>query len=322
MGYKIYMPKAICDHGMNVLEQKGFDLIGVNQGTPDDLARYVPEADVVVARTHFFSKELLATGKHLKLLEVHGVGYQDHVVCRDAAELGIYVAYSPFGNYNTVAEGALALTLALTKHICEYNSRVRTEERVPARMALELSGATVGLLGFGNIASCFAQKLYYGMNSKIIAYSPTTDPGRIPSYVTMKETMDEVFAEADVVSLHIPGETSYAHMINAHHFNLMKPTAYFINTARDILVDNDALYDALANHRIAGAAADVNYAEHLDGQKLLKLDNFINTPHAMAFSDSSLERSGMNCVREICRVMLDGQEPKYWVNREGFVARN
>ncbi|MDO4314552.1 MAG: NAD(P)-dependent oxidoreductase [Oscillospiraceae bacterium] len=321
MGYKIYMPKAICDHGMEVLEQRGFTMIGTNQGTPEDLARYVPEADVVVARTHFFSKELLATAKHLKLLEVHGVGYQDHVVCKDAAELGIYVAYSPFGNFNTVAEGALALTLALTKHICDYNSSVRRQEHVPAKMALELSGATVGLLGFGNIASCFAQKLYYGMNAKIIAYSPTTDPGRIPSYVSMRETMDEVFAEADIVSLHIPGETSYAHMINAHHFSLMKPTAYFINTARDILVDNDALYDALLNHRIAGAAADVNYAEHPGGQKLLALDNFINTPHAMAFSDGSLERSGMNCVREICRVMLDKQEPKYWVNRDGFVPR-
>ena len=321
MGYKIYAPKAICDNGMKALEEKGFELIGVNCGTPEDMEKYVPEADVIIARTHFFPKELLAKGKHLRLLEVHGVGYQDHVICEDAAELGVMVAYSPFGNFNTVAEGALALTLALTKHICMYNHEVRVKERVPAQFSLELAGATVGMLGFGNIASCFAQKLYYGMNSKIIAYSPTTDPGRIPSYVTMKKTMDEVFKEADVVSVHIPGERNLNGMINRHHFDLMKPTAYFINTARDILVNNDDLYNALKNHQIAGAAADVNYAEHEGGRKLLELDNFINTPHAMAFSDASLERSGMNCVREICRVMLDGLEPKYWVNRSGFQER-
>ena len=318
MAYKIYMPKAICDSGMKALADKGFEFIGTNCGTPEDLVKYVPEADVVVARTHFFSKELLSTAKHLKLLEVHGVGYQDHVVCEDAAELGIYVAYSPFGNFNTVAEGALALTLAMTKNVIKYNQLVREQEHVIPEMALELAGATVGLLGFGNIASCFAQKLYYGMNAKIIAYSPTTDPGRIPSYVTMKDTIEEVFAEADIVSLHIPGERSNKGMINRHHFNLMKPNAYFINTARDILVNNDDLYDALKNHRIAGAAADVNYEEYPDGRKLLELDNFINTPHATAFSNPSLESSGMNCVREICRVMLDGLEPKYWVNRNGF----
>lgn len=318
MGYKIYMPKAICENGMKALETKGFELIGTNCGTPEDMKKFVPEADVIVARTHFFPKELLATAKNLKLLEVHGVGYQDHVICEDAAELGVYVAYSPFGNFNTVTEGALALTLALTKHVVDYNRQVRLQEHVTPVMALELSGATVGMLGFGNIASCFAQKLYYGMNSRIIAYSPTTDPGRIPSYVTVKDTMEEVFAESDVVSLHIPGERSYKGMINRHHFELMKPTAYFINTARDVLVNNDDLYEALKTHRIAGAAADVNYEEHPEGRKLLELDNFINTPHAMAFSDASLERSGMNCVREICRVMLDGQEPKYWVNRSGF----
>ena len=99
----------------------------------------------------------------------------------------------------------------------------------------------------------------------------------------------------------------------------MKPTAYFLNTARDILVNNDDLYDALKNNTIAGAAADVDYYEFPEGLKLLECDNFINTPHAMAFSETSLARSGENVVREIRHVMLDKQEPKYWVNREGFV---
>ena len=65
----------------------------------------------------------------------------------------------------------------------------------------------------------------------------------------------------------------------------------------------------------------MDYSEYTEGKKLLELENFINTPHAMAFSNGSLRRSGMNCVREICQVMLDGKEPKYWVNKKGFVPK-
>ena len=73
---------------------------------------------------------------------------------------------------------------------------------------------------------------------------------------------------------------------------------------------------------LAGAAADVDYSEYPDGRKLLELPNFINTPHAMAFSDKSLKRSGDNCVHEICRTMLEGKPPIHWINQEGFVPRN
>ena len=321
MGYKIYAPKPMSDESMEMLRKKGFEIIGEWQDSREDMKKYMAEADVVIARVHFFDDELLALAKNLKLIQVHGVGYQDHVVCEDAAKRGIYVAYSPYGNHFTVAEGAVALTLAMTKHICEYNTKVRTPEGIKAKMAIELSNATVGVLGLGNIARSYAEKMFYGMNAHIIAYDPFIDPAIVPSYITMVDTMEEVFQQADVVSLHIPGERYNKDLINKKHFDLMKPTAYFLNTARDILVNNDDLYDALKSGRIAGAAADVNYEEFPDGKKLLELDNFINPPHAMAFSDGSLLRSGRNCYREICQVMLEGKEPKYWVNQKGFIPK-
>ncbi len=321
MGYKIYAPKPIDDECMKLLEQKGFELIGVWQDSPEDMKKYIAQCDAAIARVHFFPDELLALGKNMKLLQVHGVGYQDHVVCADAAKRGIYVAYSPYGNHTTVAEGAVGLTIAMTKHICEYDRKVRTPEGIRAKMALELEGATIGLLGLGNIARSYAQKMHYGMDANIIGYDPYIDPAFVPSYIRMTDTMEEVFAQADVVSLHIPGETANRGMIDRHFFGLMKPTAYFLNTARDILVNNDDLYQALESGSIAGAAADVDYTEFPGGRKLLELPNFINTPHAMAFSWGSLRRSGMNCVRELCRVLLEGKEPKYWVNQQGFVPK-
>ena len=186
-------------------------------------------------------------------------------------------------------------------------------------VAVVTNGTAV--LGLGNIARSYAEKMFYGMNAHIIAYDPFIDPAIVPSYITMVETMEEVFQQADVVSLHIPGESYNKDLINKKHFDLMKPTAYFLNTARDILVNNDDLYDALKNGKIAGAAADVNYEEFPDGKKLLELDNFINTPHAMAFSDGSLMRSGRNCYREMFQLMLEGKEPKYWVNQKGFIPK-
>ena len=175
-------------------------------------------------------------------------------------------------------------------------------------------------MGVGNIARAYAEKMYYGMGCKIVGYKRTHDD-TVPYYIHMLDSMDEVFKVSDVVSLHIPGEPKYKGMINKYHFDLMKDGSYFVNTARNVLVNNDDLYDALKSGHLAGAAADVDYSEHPDGQKLLELDNFINTPHAMAFSEESLERSGNNCVQEICRTMLDGKPPVYWVNREGFVPQ-
>ncbi len=320
MGYKVYVPKPICDEGMQALQAKGFELIGVGRGSEADLWEFTPQADAIICRVHYFSDELLATAKNLKLFEVHGVGYQDHIVCDDAAKRGIYVAYSPHGNYNTVAEGCVALTMALVKHICEYDRKVRTPEGMRAKMSVELQGATVGLLGMGNIARSFAHKMYYGMGCNIVGYKRTLDE-TLPHYIKMLDSMDEVFRVSDIVSLHIPGETHYKNLINKKHFEMMKPSAYFINTARDVLVNNDDLYDALKNGVIAGAAADVDYSEYPEGKKLLELENFINTPHAMAFSDASLLRSGMNCVRELCQVMLEGKEPRYWVNQNNFVPK-
>ena len=319
MGYKIYAPKPIDEYCMKLLEKKGFEFIGVWKDSREDMKKYMSECDVAIARVHFFDDELLGLASHMKLLEVHGVGYQDHVICEDAAKRGIYVAYSPYGNHTTVAEGAVGLTIAMTKHICEYNTKVRTPEGIKAKMAMEIEGCTVGVLGFGNIARSYAQKMHYGLDANIIAYDPFIDPALIPAYVKQVDTMEEVFSTADIVSLHIPGERYNKDMINKHFFDLMKPTAYFLNTARDILVKNDDLYDALKSGKIAGAAADVDYSEYTEGRKLLELPNFINTPHAMAFSNGSLRRSGMNCVREICNVMLDGREPKYWVNQKGFI---
>lgn len=320
MSLKIYAPKPIYEEGMQALRDKGFEFIGVGKGSPEDLKEYTPQADVIICRVHYFSDELLATAKNLKMFMVHGVGYQDHIVCEDAAKRGIYVSYSPYGNFITVAEGCVALTLAMVKNICEYNTKVRTPEGIRAKFAMELEGATVGLLGVGSIARAYAQKMYYGMGCNIVGYKRTHDD-TIPHYIKMLDSMEEVFKRSDIVSLHIPGELSYKGMINKHYFDLMKPGSYFVNTARDILVNNDDLYDALKSGHLAGAAADVDYSEHPEGRKLLELDNFINTPHAMAFSEASLKRSGDNCVNEICRVMLEGKPPIHWINQKGFVPQ-
>ena len=332
---------------INLLKEMGFDIVLDDYGTgysnasrmkdlpfseikidislvKDYCSHPDPYLPNLVSTMHALGLMITAEGIETKEMadKMKALGvYQDHVVCEDAAKRGIYVAYSPYGNHFTVAEGAVALTLAMTKHICEYNTKVRTPEGIKAKMAIELSGATVGVLGLGNIARSYAEKMFYGMNAHIIAYDPFIDPAIVPSYITMVETMEEVFQQADVVSLHIPGERYNKDLINKKHFDLMKPTAYFLNTARDILVNNDDLYDALKNGKIAGAAADVNYEEFPDGKKLLELDNFINTPHAMAFSDGSLMRSGRNCYREICQVTLEGKEPKYWVNQKGFIPK-
>ena len=266
MGYKIYCPKPMSDESMELLRKKGFEFIGIWEDSHEAMMKYMAEADVAIARVHFFSDEMLAVAKNLKLLQVHGVGYQDHVVCEDAAKRGIYVAYSPYGNHETVAEGAVGLTIALTKHICEYNNKVRTPEGIKAKMAIELSSATVGVLGLGNIARAYAHKMHYGMDSKIIAYDPYITKESCTELGTEQVAdLDELIRRSDYITVHTPITPETRGMISTKQFQEMKEGAIVINCARGGIIDEAAGLEALKSGKIAGFGLDVLSGELAGG---------------------------------------------------------
>lgn len=249
-----------------------------------------------------------------------------------AARRGIPVVYTPGRNANGVAEFTLGLMLAATRHIAQAHSALARGQYLAPAVAdplaeaagdviwdtpgenlhttyggWELEGRSLGLIGFGHIGRLVAAKARaLGMN--ILAHDPfCADGGGGEARLVDLPTL---LREADVVSLHCKATGDNKGLLGAAELALMKPTAYLINTARASLVDQQALLEALEQHRIAGAALDVFWQEPLTkNHPLLALDNVLITPHlAGASLDVTRIQSRMIC--EDVLTWIDGGEPK------------
>ncbi len=155
----------------------------------------------------------------------------------------------------------------------------------------DLSGKTAGLIGFGAIGSAVAKRLL-GFGMRVLAADPYVAETTIGRSGVERVELDKVLAESDFVSVHVPANDETRNLIDRRRIGLMKPTAYFVNTSRAGIVDQDALLDALRNDRIAGAALDVFDQEPLPADSpLLALDNVTLTPHMSGGSDDSFRRS-------------------------------
>jgi D-3-phosphoglycerate dehydrogenase len=121
----------------------------------------------------------------------------------------------------------------------------------------DIGGKTLGIAGFGKIGRKVAQKMHDAFDMKILAYDPYANGSLLPEGYAWCETLDELMAQSDYISLHMPGGASTKNLVGARELGLMKPTAYIVNCARGGIINDEALYEALRSHRIAGAAVDV-----------------------------------------------------------------
>jgi phosphoglycerate dehydrogenase-like enzyme len=233
----------------------------------------------VTARSVSEAKDLIAVGRF-------GVGYDavDVPACT-AADVALLIAVGAVDH--SVAEATVGWMLALSLHV-RTKDRIVREGRWHERnhfMGCELRGRTLGLVGFGGIGREVVRVLAgFGMNTPLV-FDPFLSPDRIAALGARPSSLDELLANADFVSLHCPLSDTTRNLIGPRQLALMKPTAYLINTARGGIVDEEALFDTLANHRIAGAAIDCFRDEPLlTRPKFADLDNVLLAPHAIAWT--------------------------------------
>lgn len=225
-------------------------------------------------------------GERCKLLVRFGVGY-DKVDLAAAARRHIAVARTTGANTPGVAEMALTLILAARRKLKINQKCVETGKwyKNVARATLQ---STIGILGFGAIGQALAE-LLKGFNCRIIAYDPYPKTELLKEKGVELVGLDELFHTADSISLHLPYSEETHHLIGARLLSLMKPTAVIVNTSRGNIIDEQALYEALASEKIGGAALDVYAAEPLPlDSPLLRLDNIILTPHVSSQTVESL----------------------------------
>ena len=311
---KVYIPQAVAQEGVDFLLQQGYEIVHGNNPTQEELIRQVADCDAVLIRTQQCNSVLLEAGKKLKIVARHGVGY-DNIDTATAEKLGIWVTNTPQALSDSVAEYTLAAMLMAAKKIpqCSRNLYAGNYFYKNTHKGMDLSGKTLGIVGFGRIGRALAKKAYFGLDMKILAYSRTLRQEQAPEYVTACD-LDTLLERSDVVSLHIPGGEANRNLFGANAFAKMKENAILINVARGEVVDPEALTEALDKGRPSFAVLDVQQTEPpREDDPLLTRNDVILTPHMASNTEECMARMALHAAWQIHKV-LSGQTPDWPVN--------
>lgn len=312
MAYKILLPQEIMADGREYLESRGYELIDGSGMEEEDIIRDIPDCDGIIVRLSKMSDRVFAAAKKLKVVARHGAGY-DTVDLESAKRHGVTVLNAPVANSMSVAELAIFYMLHCSRNFKLVEEKM-LEDYYWAKLRtpkVELDGKTLGLIGVGNIGSRVSLKAMHGFNMKVIAYDPYKKQEQIPEGVELTDDFDRIFKESDFVSLHCPTTEETTNFVGEKQFSLMKPTAYFINTARGKLVDEQALYHALSGKIIAGAGVDVLKKEPFDPKDpIFALSNIVIGPHIGAATIEATDRASLHSAIGIDEV-LSGKKPSW-----------
>jgi D-3-phosphoglycerate dehydrogenase len=281
--------------------------VDFHDGPPPDkaalIARLKP-AEAVVLDYSTLDAEVLRACDRLRFVSFLGIGYSTYIDVAEATRRGVAVAYTPDYGATSVAEHALAMMLALTRHIGQAHESFRAGRWEPGRFqGMELHGKTLGLVGLGPIGQEMA-RLGAGLGMRLIGWTRRATPERACHGLRLV-SLEDLFAGADVVSLHLAYTQESEGLITRALLERMKPTAWFVNTARARLVDNPALLDLLRASRIRGAALDVHESEPPPADYAFRaLPNVLLTPHIgynTAEAGSNMLRIAIDTVEAFAR---------------------
>jgi len=267
----------------------------------------IGDAEGVLVGVDRVGEIVLSRCPNLKVVSKHGVGV-DNIDLKAAQNYGVVVANAPGTNSVSVAEMAFTLILSLARKLPHFFEQVNNKEWGVTSFGLELEGKTIGIVGFGRIGKTVGQ-FANAFRMKVLFFDPFI-PADVSPY--QKVTLEQLFHEADFITLHAPLSDETREMVNDELLALMKKEAYLVNTARGELINEDALYRSLKENHIAGAALDVFTHEPPFESPLLSLPNVIATPHISSHTREANLKMGNIAAENIIRVFA-GQEPLYRV---------
>ncbi len=262
------------------------------------------EIDAIIVRQQYATKEIIDKVKNCKLIQMHGVGLE-RVDLEAAKNAGIPVKNTPGGNAQSVAELAVGLMLALSRKINYIYDGIKqgrfTRFGLPETEGNEVYGKVLGLVGGGQIARLTAKIMTTAFAAKVLVYDPFLDEEKCKAFGFEKiDTLNELFSKADFISIHVPLLDSTKHMINKDVLDSSKQGLILVNTARGGVVDENALYEALASGKVKAAGMDVFEEQPPKADNpLFTLDNFIGTLHIGGSTAEALERNGKIVVDNI-----------------------
>jgi D-3-phosphoglycerate dehydrogenase / 2-oxoglutarate reductase len=313
-------PFAFHRNAVERLEAAGFEVVftpGKLHYANEELVEHLRTAIAFIAGSETIDRELLDQAPRLKIIARFGVGY-DAVDWVYANSKGIEVTLTIGTNEQSVAEMVFAHLLGLARKINYFDRAMRDGLWTPHILGHEIWQKTMGIIGTGRIGKAVARRAS-GFEMKVLAYDPYPDQEWANKNNVAYVSLDELIRSSDYISLHAPADAVTSGMVNESFLSQMKPTAYLINTARGKLIDEEALYQALANQTIAGAGLDVYQIEPcMASNKLLQLDNCTSlSSHVSSHTYEAMERMSHSCAEEVIRVGCDNEAPLYPIPGSG-----
>ena len=299
----------ICPEARKMLLDAGFEIVSNDTGkilSPEEQKALIKDAYAIIAGTEKYDAAMLEGCDNLKAVIRFGVG-TDNFDLDAMKKMGIQVGV--IANYNSVAEFALMLMLTAMKNFSQFDAAVRQGKWSRFHMR-ELSSKTVGIVGFGRIGRRLAE-LLQGFNVEILAYDPFMNEESAKQRGVTPVSLDELLAQSDVVSLHLPSTPQTHHLINGETIAKMKDGAYLINTARGSLVKEADLIEALKSGKLAGVGLDVFEKEPVTADNpIFAMEGTALAPHAAALSYETNYNGGIICAQSVIDV-YNGGKPVY-----------
>jgi D-3-phosphoglycerate dehydrogenase len=303
---KVLLNDGLEKDGIQVLEEFGIEA-DVRKRDPKALVADIAQFDALIVRSATrVTREVIEAGSkgRLKIIGRAGVGY-DNIDVDAASECGIVVKYAPYGNTNAVAELTIGLMLSISRKVPQAHQMLRTGVWEKEKLkGTELSYKTLGVLGCGKIGQRVAELAHRGFDMQVIGYDMKPC---IESNIEFT-SKEEVLAKADYITIHTGGKEV---IIGDRELKQMKSTAFLVNTSRGANVDEEALYKALNEKRIAGAALDV-YADEPKAEgaefksKLRSLDNVVFSSHLGASTVEAQRETSIEIARVVAGYLRGG----------------
>ena len=305
---KVLISDSLSEAAVQIFKDRGIDVdfmpaLGKDK---DAFLAAIPKYDGLAIRSASkATAKIIAAATNLKVIGRAGIG-TDNIDKDAASKAGIIVMNTPFGNMITTAEHAIAMMFAVARQIPEASASTHAGKWEKSKfMGVELTGKTLGVIGAGNIGGIVCDRAR-ALKMKVMAYDPYLGEEKAEKMGVKKVELEELFANADFITLHVPYTEQTANILSAENIAKLKKGVRIINCARGGLVDEQALADALKSGHVAGAAFDVFAVEPATDSPLFNLPNVVVTPHLGAATTEAQENVALQVAEQMADYLLTG----------------
>ncbi|MBB6451743.1 D-3-phosphoglycerate dehydrogenase [Salirhabdus euzebyi] len=307
MTFNILISDPLSEEGIKPLrDAENVSITVETKLTPEELLDCIDQYDALLVRSQTqVTKEVLEKGTRLKVVGRAGVGV-DNIDLDAATEHGVIVVNAPDGNTNSAAEHTIAMLMSLARNIPQAHYAIKQHRwDRKSYVGVELKGKTFGIIGLGRIGAEVAYRAK-GQRLNVIAFDPYLTEEKAEKMGIQYATLDEVLEKADFITVHTPLLKQTKHLINKEAFAKMKTGVQIINCARGGIIDEEALYDAIVQKKVAGAALDVFEEEPIKNFKLIELPEVIATPHLGASTVEAQENVAIDVSHDVINILNGG----------------